>query len=87
MVNPNIVLFSGYARLPGGTVSSEIYGVMALVVLVDIQTGTILEAECTLSTRMAERLVQQLLVGRKLDRDLEATIAQINTVYQGSAKR
>jgi hypothetical protein len=87
MVNTNIVLFSGYARLPGGTVSSEIYGVMALVILVDIQTGIIVEAECTLSTQMAENFVQRLLVGKKLDSEIEETIAQINNVYQGSAKR
>ena len=87
MVNTNIVLFSAYARLPGGTVSSEIYGVMALVILIDLQTGIIVEAECTLSTQMAEKFVQQLLVGRKLDSELEETIALINNVYQGSAKK
>lgn len=87
MVNTNIVLFSGYARLPGGTVSSEIYGVMALVILIDLQTNIIVEAECTLSTKMAESFVQRLLVGKRLDRDIEETIALINNVYQGSAKK
>lgn len=87
MVNETTVLFSGYARLPSGTVSSELYGVMALVLLVDIQTGQILEADCTLSTRLAERFVNQLLVGQNLNDNPEALIRKINYVYQGSAKK
>jgi hypothetical protein len=87
MVNETIVLFSGYARLPGGTVASELYGVMALVLLVDIQTGQILEADCTLSTRLAERFVSRLLVGYSLKDNPEKLIQQINLVYQGSAKK
>lgn len=87
MVNETTVLFSGYARLPGGTVSSELYGVMALVLIVDIQTGRILEADCTLSTRLAERFVSRLLVGQNLNDKPENLIAKINQVYQGSAKK
>lgn len=87
MVNETTVLFSGYARLPSGTVSSELYGVMALVLLVDIQTGQIVEADCTLSTRLAERFVNQLLVGQNLNDNPEGLIRKINLVYQGSAKK
>lgn len=87
MANETTVLFSGYARLPSGTVSSELYGVMALVLIVDIQTGRILEADCTLSTRLAERFVISLLVGQSLNDKPENLIAKINQVYQGSAKK
>jgi hypothetical protein len=83
----NAVLFSGYAKLPAGTVSGEIYKVMALVVLLDNRTGEVVEADCTLSTRLAERFVKSLLVGRNISHDSEAIIQQINTVYQGSAKK
>lgn len=87
MVQSNIVLFSGYAKLPSGTASSEVYGVMALVVLIDVQTGIIVEADCTLSTRMAEGFVAHLLVGKEIDNGPEEIIALINAVYQGSAKK
>lgn len=87
MANETTVLFAGYARLPSGTVSSELYGVMALVLIVDIQTGRILEADCTLSTRLAERFVTRLLVGQNLNDSPENLIAKINQVYQGSAKK
>lgn len=81
------VLFSGYARLPSGTVSGEIYKVMALVVVVDLEQGTILEAECTLSTSLSARFVTHLLVGKSLRGNLSELVELINTSYQGSAKK
>ena len=86
-MDTNQVLFSGYARLPSGTVASEMFGVMALVILVNIKTGEIIEAECTLSTRMAERLVAKILVGRNLKSGPQEIIELINHVYQGTAKK
>jgi hypothetical protein len=87
MVDENIVLFSGYAKLPSGTVSAEVYKVMALVVLIDIRTGTIIEADCTLSTRLSERFVLAMLVGKNIQNDNIALIEQINLQYQGAAKK
>ena len=86
-MNGDVVLFSGYARLPSGTVSSEVFGVMALVVLIEIKTGTIVEAECTLSTRLAEQFVSALLVGRSLRNGPQELVEAINQVYQGTAKK
>lgn len=87
MIDENNVLFSGYAKLPDGTVSGEVYKVMGLVVLIDVRTGTITQADCTLSTRLAERFVLQLLIGRKIQEESMAIIEEINSVYQGSAKK
>jgi len=86
-VEKDTVIFSGYAQLPSGTVSSEIYKVMALVVVVDLEKGTILESECTLSTRLAERFVRELLVGKSLRSDLAEMIGLINARYQGTARK
>ena len=86
-IDTNQVLFSGYARLPSGTVASEMFGVMALVIMVNIKTGEIVEAECTLSTRMAERLVSKILIGRNLKNGPQEIIDLLNRVYQGTAKK
>lgn len=87
MVDENNVLFSGYAKLPEGTVSGEVYKVMALVIVIDIRTGIINQADCTLSTRLAEQFVLQMLIGKNILKDSLAMIDQINSVYQGSAKK
>ncbi|MDF2568667.1 MAG: hypothetical protein K0R55_271 [Sporomusa sp.] len=80
-------IFSGHAQLPTGTASSEVYKVMALVVVVDLEKGTILEAECTLSTSLSSRFVRQLLVGKSLQSDLSEIVDLVNTRYQGTAKK
>jgi pyridoxal/pyridoxine/pyridoxamine kinase len=86
MAGDNIILFSGYAKLPGGTVAGEVYKVMALVMLIDVLTGNIVEVDCTLSTRLAERFVVGNLKGKNI-RNQEKMIQLINDVYQGSAKK
>lgn len=83
----DVLLFSGYAKLPSGTASSEVYGVMALVLLLDVHKGTIIEADCTLSTRLAERFVASLLVGKSIKYELQEMVELIDDVYQGSAKK
>ena len=86
-VKSKVVLFSGYARLPAGTVASELYGVMALVFLIDVSDGTIVDMECTLSTRLSERFLASLLIGKRLTREATDLIDSIQDVYQGTAKK
>lgn len=82
-----VILISGYSRLPTGTVSSEVYGVMALVLLIDFSEGTIQDVDCTLSTRLAERFVASLIIGRSLKNGPQELISLIEDVYQGSAQK
>lgn len=87
MLNKDIVLFSGYGQLPSGTVAGDVFKVMALVVLLDIRTGEIVEANCTLSTRLAERFVESMVIGRNIHTDYKELVECINNKYQGSAKK
>lgn len=79
------VLFSAYAQLPRGTASSELYKVMALVLLIDTKTNQITAVDCTLSTRLAEQFVAKLLVGKNI-LESEQLIELIQHRYQGSAR-
>lgn len=87
ILDANVVLFSAYAQLPSGTVSSEIYGVMALVVLIEMESGTIVDAECTLSTPLSQKFVAELLRGKSLRQSPKALTDLIGEVYQGNAKK
>lgn len=87
MVNKHIVLFSGYAKLPSGTVAGDVFKLMALVVLIDSRTGKIVEAGCTLSTRCAERFVESMVVGKNIQTDYNELVECIHVKYQGSAKK
>jgi len=87
MPEQDVILFSGYAQLPSGTVSYEVYKMMGLIVLIDVRTGKILEADCTLSTRLSERFVSRLLIGRSIENELDAMIDDLKAYYQGNAQK
>lgn len=86
-INDKRFLFSGYARLPAGTASSEVYKVMALVVIIDMNNGVIMEADCTLSTPTSALFVARILVGNSLRDGVDELVKRIDAVYQGSAKK
>ncbi|MDR2005731.1 MAG: DUF3870 domain-containing protein [Acidaminococcales bacterium] len=89
MYNPrdNLVLFSGYAKLPTGITASEIYKLIGIIVLVDVSTGMVVEADCTLATDLARRHVSKSIVGYDLNRGCEPLQQILDRVYQGSAKK
>ncbi len=81
------VLFSGYAKLPTGITATELYRVIGLVILVDMETETILEADCTLATQVARKHVAETLIGQSLKNGPEPLVRLVDQVYQGSAKK
>ncbi|VBB05999.1 Hypothetical protein LUCI_1210 [Lucifera butyrica] len=83
----NLVLFSGYAKLPTGITASEMYKVIGLVVLIDVDSGEIVEADCTLATRVARDHVSTALVGNSIKNGPDYLIHLIDRIYQGSAKK
>jgi hypothetical protein len=86
-MSDNIVLFSSYAKLPSGSASSVIYHIMAMVVLIDIQTGEIVEAECTLSTRTSRQFAALALIGSSLQNGPEELVRRIEDTYYGTAQK
>lgn len=81
------VLFSGYAKLPTGITASEMYKVIGLILVIDIDTGEIIEADCTLATHVARRHVSEMLAGQSLKNGPDQALRLIDQVYQGSAKK
>lgn len=83
----DLVLFSGYAKLPIGITANEIYKVVGIVVLVKVATGEIVEADCTLATKLARRHIADSLVGYSLKDGVDALVHLIDRIYQGGAKK
>ncbi len=86
-IKENMVLFSGYAKLPTGITASEMYKLIGIIVVVNIDTGEIVEADCTLATELARRHVSTAIVGYNLNRGAEPLQVILDKVYQGSAKK
>lgn len=86
-MNTNLVLFSGYAKLPAGITASELYKTIAITVLVDVQTGLIIEADCTLATHLASKHIAHIINGYNLNDGPEPLCQVIDRIYQGNAKK
>lgn len=80
------IFLTGYAKLPSNITASKMYEVIAVGLLIKSKTGEILEAECTLSTELANKFVARMLVGKNINHmdDIEKVI---NMSYFGSAKK
>ncbi len=86
--NGNKVLFSGYAKLPESTCGAEVTKAVGIVVVVDMAAdGRVIEAECTLPTAVANKLVAEILVGHPLAAGPERPVAEISAAFQDSAMR
>ena len=81
------VLFSGYAKLPTGITASEMYKVIGIIVVVDMKTGLIENADCTLATNTAKNHVCKHIIGYNLSNGPEGLQEVLEDVYQGSAKK
>lgn len=80
------IFISGYARLPQGITAEEMYTVMVVGMIVDRNTGLILDAECSLVTDLAKKFIKELLVGKSLDHITEIEEA-LTLRYFGSARK
>ena len=81
------VLFSGYAKLPTGITASEMYRVIGIIVLIDMEEEKIIDADCTLATGLARRTVIGLLNGQSIKDGVGDIATKVDEVYQGSAKK
>lgn len=86
-IDDGLVLFSGYAKLPVGITASEMYKVIGVILVVRVETGEIVEADCTLATTVARNYVANSLVGHSLKNGPESVLRIIDKQYQGSAKK
>lgn len=81
------VIFSAYAKLPAGITAYEVHKVIGVVVEIDMHTGRILQAECTLATKLASDFIAKMLVGYNMNDVLDELNAMIEKHYQASAKK
>lgn len=82
-----LVLFSGYARLPANTPAQKMYEELVVVAVVDMNTGVVHEADCTVATELARKFVCSLLVGYDMNRGIEPLLASAERRYQGHLRK
>lgn len=80
------LFITGYAKLPQGITATELYRVIAVGLIVDRQSGEILDADCSLVTRVARDFVKKLIIGKDL-KEIEEIQREFSKKYYGSAKK
>mgnify|MGYP000934197337 FL=1 len=83
----DLVLFSGYARMPSNTTAQRIYEELALVAVIDMETGVIHNVECTMVTGLAKEFVSNLMIGYDMKQGIEPLVARMERQYQGHLKK
>ena len=85
-MEPDEIFVTGYAKLPKGITAAEFYKVIAVGLIIDRQTGTILDGDCSLVTRVAKEFFRELVVGKNID-NYEEIHSLFMKKYYGSAKK
>ncbi len=75
------ILVTGYAKAPTGTSMYETYKHAGIVLEIDPQTDTIVDAQFTVITALTSRFLRDLLVGYRLEQGLEPIIQEIRCRY------
>lgn len=83
---PRLIL-SGHAKLPQDAVARAVWEILSVVVAVDLENGTVLDADATLVTDPAKDFLRDLLVGRSLAEPPDQAIEFVQEYYWGGAKR
>ncbi len=85
-MNKDTVFITGYAKLPHGITSSELYKVIVVGVIVNKNTGVIEDVDCSLVTSVARKFVKFLITGENI-RDYNTLAKKISERYHGSARK
>lgn len=83
----DLCLFSGYAKLPSNTTAQKIYEELVLVMVIDMNTGVVHDAECTMVTGLAKEFVSNLIIGYDMNRGIEPLVKTLEHKYQGHLKK
>lgn len=84
---PNAILAAGMARPSPSTPIAVKYDLLLLVMVLDRESGIVLNAECNMLVDISSEYIEALLVGRCFYTDLDEMIAAVQRVYHGLSQK
>lgn len=84
---PEKLCVIGNARVKEGNPITHLYSSFFITFIVDSETGTILDAEASMTLGLTRRFVRDLLSGRSLADVDESLIQLISCCYLGSSQK
>ncbi|MEW5866039.1 MAG: DUF3870 domain-containing protein [Bacillota bacterium] len=86
-VTRRTMFFGGYAKLPTGITAEELYKIVGVGLEIDPVNGEIVDADCTLTTSTAKKVFRQLVIGRRIDEDMNVIVNDLKARYHGGAQK
>ncbi|MGF7184087.1 hypothetical protein GGQ84_000162 [Desulfitispora alkaliphila] len=83
---PDKVFITGYAKLPTNITAAQLYKVIGVGLLVGRETGTILDADISITTKTGKDFCREILVGQNIN-DIDNITRILNHSYLGHAKK
>ena len=84
----NTVYFISYAKLPSDIPTANMHKVVGVGLIIDRDTGIIVDSSCTLITEEAKNFLKQVLVNHNLHRDgIEPLVDKVKQRFHGLAQK
>ncbi|MBV2362453.1 DUF3870 domain-containing protein [Streptomonospora nanhaiensis] len=83
--DPDVVLVSGYARLPDAVASHSQYERLGVVLAVNLADGRIVAADTTLLTDLAKEFFRALVEGLSVTEDITEIAERVQRRYAGQS--
>lgn len=77
----NTIYVVGHARLPAETTAKHVYEILSLGLALDKETRKIVEVSCTTLPPYGNEYIREILLGRKIDEDLDTVVEDIRSHY------
>lgn len=81
------IMVTGYAKAPQGTSMYEQFRHAGVVLEIDPATETIVDAEFTFVTQLAQRFCRGMVIGYRLGKGLEPLVADFRTRYAAPSQQ
>lgn len=89
MYPKSTVYFSGSAKLPGTIPSERVHEIVNVGVMVDTNTGEVIDMSSTLFSNGAQRFLEYLIIGQNIGtlEGREELLKEINEKYFGDSQK
>ncbi|RYH69384.1 MAG: DUF3870 domain-containing protein [Alcaligenaceae bacterium] len=85
-LDPDLILLSGYGKVPEGVSSRALYYTVGVIVVVRRSTGEIVHLDSTLLTGLATDFLRAQVIGLSLRNDVVLLYKRISSSYLGMSR-
>ena len=86
-LRPETVVIAGSARLPENITAKHVFGYVTIELEIDPVDDTIVDVSCTLLPFLGDKILDNALLGNKVDEAIENAIMQLNRRFFSVTKR